>query len=258
MTSSKVFYKLKIQYNGFSYHGFQIQKGSREKTIQGELEKAFLKIGNTEIKLIGSGRTDAGVHALGQVVRADATQDIPPDKLTKALNSNLPFDIEVIESDYCEDEFSPIRDALSKTYSYVIYNGKSKLALHYPLMTQVGYQLDWGLIEKGLDIYKGKHDFKNFYTVGTPVNSTIREIFDVGIERSFSILKHPDLYIINFKGNGFLKQMVRLMVGGLIELGRGRVTIEDLEDCLAVSREFRLGPVAPSNGLYLKEVEYPS
>lgn len=254
-------YKLLVQYKGTQYSGFQIQV--RDRTIQGELNKALSILSKTDaVKSIGSGRTDAGVHALGQVVRIEIPVSIPAESLHRALNSHLPDDIRILSASPCDLSFHPIYSAVSKEYNYVFATEQAVSPFASELMTFYNQPLDIDLMQKGCAIFCGEHDFFNFQCTGTEIESTVRKIM------SCEILKYqssghwanltPEYYVLKVIGNGFLKQMVRLMMGALHSLGNGKISLEDLRSSLISGQQLkqRLGPTAPPQGLYLKEVHY--
>lgn len=252
-------YKLVIQYKGTHFHGFQIQ--AQERTIQGELNRALQQLSQSAaVKSIGSGRTDAGVHAFGQVVRIDIPVEIPEKSIVRAINSHLPEDIRVMEAQICNEDFHPIFSAKSKEYNYVFTTRELISPFAHELVTSIPYKLDIDTMHKGASLFVGRHDFINFQCTGTEVDSTVREIY------SCEILHHnstelwcsmiEDYFVFKVVGNGFLKQMVRLMMGALWSLGRGKITLQELEDSLVNPLDQRLGATAPPQGLYLIKVHY--
>lgn len=252
-------YKITLQYKGTSYLGFQIQPNGR--TIQGELNNALAVLSKTEnIKTIGSGRTDTGVHAFAQVVRIEIPVDIPEESLARAINSHLPHDIRVIDVRRSNQEFHPIFSAKSKEYNYVFSNRESISPFAHDLVTLFPFDLDIELMKEGCKIFCGKHDFVNFQCTGTEVATTVRQIMSCELlhfkgDGHFAHIL-PDYYVLRVVGEGFLKQMVRLMMGALFALGRGKITLEDLKKSLKIPQTQRLGPTAPPQGLYLMEVHY--
>ena len=252
-------YKLTVQYKGTNYSGFQVQPNDR--TIQGELNNALKVLSKSEeIKSIGSGRTDAGVHAFAQIVRIEIPVDIPEDNLVRAINSHLAADIRVIKAQRCTLDFHPIFSAVSKEYNYVFTNHEMIAPFAFDLVTHFPFELDIEKMNQGCKIFCGKHDFINFQCTGTDVETTVRQIFSCEIVHYHSsghwsgILS--DYYVLKVVGDGFLKQMVRLMMGAIWNLGREKITLADLEKSLVTTRKSRLGATAPPQGLYLKEVHY--
>lgn len=252
-------YKITIQYKGTRYQGFQVQ--SQGATIQGELNNALAILAKTvDVKTLGSGRTDAGVHALGQVVRIEIPVFIPAESLIKAMNSHLPHDIRVIDAEICDREFHPIFSAKSKEYNYVFSTEKTMTPFADELVTHFPYNLNVELMKEGCKLFCGEHDFINFQCTGTDVGSTVRQI-----ERCELIHYNSDghwqslldnYYVLKIVGNGFLKQMVRLIMGALISLGKEKISLEDIKKSLNTPLKNRLGPTAPPQGLYLKKVHY--
>ncbi|MBC7713464.1 MAG: tRNA pseudouridine(38-40) synthase TruA [Rhizobacter sp.] len=252
-------YKITVSYKGTRYHGFQVQ--AEDLTIQGEINSALKILSKSEdVKSVGSGRTDAGVHALAQVMRIEIPVDIPADNLARAMNSMLPEDIRVIDAVVAPENFHPIFSAKSKEYNYVFSNDSMLSPFANDLLTYFPGDLDIELMKKGCAIFCGEHDFSNYQCVGTEVESTVRKIMSCELVRldSTGHWKNfaSEYYVFKVIGNGFLKQMVRLMMGALISLGKGKITLEDLEKSLKTPLKNRLGPTAPPQGLYLKEVHY--
>jgi tRNA pseudouridine38-40 synthase len=252
-------YKIIIQYKGTHYQGFQVQSTGR--TIQGEINSALKILSKSdEVKTVGSGRTDAGVHALAQVMRIEIPVDIPVNNLVRAMNSNLPDDIRVISAEIAAQAFHPIFSAKSKEYNYVFSTDDLSSPFGNELVTYFPFNLDIEVMKAGCKIFCGEHDFINYQCVGTDVESTVRNILSCELVRLDSTGHWQNFvgeyYILKIVGNGFLKQMVRLLMGALINLGKGKITLEDLEKSLKTPLKNRLGPTAPPQGLYLKEVHY--
>ncbi|MCK6594097.1 MAG: tRNA pseudouridine(38-40) synthase TruA [Bacteriovoracaceae bacterium] len=253
------FYKLKIEYRGTNYHGFQIQ--NNERTIQGELNRALKQVARAdEIKSIGSGRTDAGVHALAQIVRVEIPLAMPGDKLKYALNSMLPNDIRILDSEVCTADFHPIFSAQSKEYRYYFAQSEFSSAHLDGLVTHYDFELDLEIMKRGCALLIGKHDFINYQCTGTDVETTIREIYQAELLAVKDVAGLPfrldSLYCFRVVGDGFLKQMVRLLMGALWSLGRHKITLHDFEESLKLARKDRYGVVAPPDGLYLYRVDY--
>lgn len=253
------FYKLIIEYFGKNYHGFQIQL--EHKTIQGELNQALKLIAKSdEIKSIGSGRTDAGVHAFAQVVKVEIPLDIIPEKLVLALNTKLPNDIRVLKAEVCSSDFHPTFHAKSKEYNYIFSTKQIPSVFAKDVMATFDFEFDEAKMREACKAFEGTHDFSNYQCVGTEIENTVREIYLCELQR-ISSTGHwakfcDDYYVIRVVGNGFLKQMVRLMVGAIWNAGRGKITIEDIKQSLANPVIKKLGATAPPEGLYLIEVHY--
>lgn len=252
-------YKITVQYKGTHFFGFQVQ--AEGQTIQGEINKALSVLSHNEpVKTLGSGRTDAGVHALAQVMRIEIPVNIPVLSLARAMNSHLPPDIRVIDAEVVTEEFHPIFSAVSKEYNYVFCLEDQVSPFTGELMTYFSPGLDIELMKKGCQIFCGEHDFINYQCTGTEVGSTVRKIMSCDIKKYNSSGHWQQLaqeyFVFSVVGTGFLKQMVRLMIGALVSLGKGKITLEDLEKSLKSPLKNRLGPTAPPQGLYLKEVHY--
>lgn len=252
-------YRLTLQYKGTQYFGFQVQPV--HQTIQGELNNALKLLSKSEeIKSIGSGRTDTGVHAFAQVVRIEIPVDIPEESLSRAINSHLPHDIRVTQAIRCTRDFHPIFSANSKEYNYVFSNKQSISPFAHDLITLFPFDLDIEMMKRGCKVFCGEHDFINFQCTGTEIETTVRQIFACELvhHRSNGHWGHilNEYYVFRVVGSGFLKQMVRLMMGALWSLGRGKITLEELEKSLNIPLDKRLGATAPPQGLYLMKVHY--
>jgi tRNA pseudouridine38-40 synthase len=255
-------YKIFISYNGQGFEGWQIQPAPK-KTIQGELNKALSKITkSSEIKSMGSGRTDSGVHALSQVVKIELPLNIDTDGLKNALNSHLTRKIRVLSCELCDEAFHVVKDAKSKCYRYLLYEADELPPFLEGKVTLIRPGVNWGAIEAAMKEFVGVHDFINFSTKGTPVLTTTREILSAEFyENELDSLGQVTLSGSNFRelrfvGTGFLKQMVRLIVGALISVGQDKVTAESIRDYLSAPKSDKVGPVAPADGLYLDHVTY--
>ena len=239
--------KITIQYNGSNYCGWQKQPDSLG--IQGTIEKAIYDITKEEVKLTGSGRTDAGVHALGQVANFKLSSGIPADRLPNALNAKLPKDISIIECKEVDDEFHSRYSAKGKRYRYLIYNSPYRSPIYKDTSYHVRYDLDFDKMCKEAQSLIGTHDFKGFMSSGSSVVDTVRTIY------SIDITKNDDLIVIEVEGNGFLYNMVRIIVGTLVDIGRGRIKNNMSEIINSMSRS-KTGHTAPAHGLFLKKVDY--
>lgn len=254
-------YKLIIQYKGTNYSGWQKQPD--EKTVQGELNKVLSKICKSEeIKTLGSGRTDSGVHALGQVVKLTMPLDIGGSELSRGLNSLLPDDIQVLSVEKTDESFHPIQNSEWKEYVYLFSTQRELSLFHKDYVAIHPYELNIDDMKKACDLFLGSHDFSDFQCVGTEVNSTVREIMECELttyENKWGIFPETEnVFMLRVRGEGFLKQMVRLMMGTLWSVGQSKTSLERLKSSLDTPIGDRLGPVAPAQGLYLKEVFYPA
>lgn len=251
------YYKLEIAYDGHCYFGWQIQPNVR--TVQGELNGALEKICKSSVRTIGAGRTDTGVHALRQFVKVECNLEIEPDSFKKALNALLPEDIRVLECSPSFSDFKPTNDAKSKTYFYLFSNVEEVAPFQTHYMSNISFELDFDLMHKACKLFVGTHDFADFRCVGTDVSTTVREIYHCelsgphhdGLSGIF-----PEYYKIEIRGNGFLKQMVRLIVGTIWNVGRGKISLEEISRALSSPTGKHLGTVAPPFGLYKSQVTY--
>lgn len=241
-------YLIKFSYDGSSYAGFQIQKGLN--TIQEKMEEALTKINNgKKTHLVATGRTDKGVHALSQYAHADIDVNITEKKLKRALNSNLPEDIHVIETKEVEDTFHARYCVREKKYEYKI-NVREYNPIERNYVFQYNHELDLQKIEKGLKYFEGKHDFRAFVTDNKEKENCIRTITKTSIQ------KEKDIVTITFQGDGFLRYQVRNMVGILIRVGEGKLEPVKIKDILESKDRTKAGKTAPAEGLYLVEVQY--
>lgn len=239
--------KITVQYNGANYCGWQEQPNS--PGIQGNIEYAIKEITGEKVKINGSGRTDAGVHALGQVANFKIESQIPVNRIPDALNSKLPKDISIIDAEEVEDEFHARYSAKGKIYKYLVYNSRYRNPILKDISYQVKYDLDFEKMKKEAESLIGTYDFCGFMSSGSSVKDTVRTIKSVKIE------KQDDLIVFEFEGNGFLYNMVRILSGTLIDIGRGRIT-ESLEDIIKSQDRSKAGHTAPGHALFLKKVFY--
>ena len=216
--------KLVIEYDGTAYHGWQRQP--HVISIQEKVEEAFVRSSQKKVKVIGSGRTDAGVHAWGQVAHADIETPLSDDILLKALNYHLPEDIIVKELKTISDRFHSQRSATSKTYHYQILNQPVASPLVRQQCWWMRKPLDIGRMNDAAQFIVGKHDFKAFQNSGNPMKDTVREIY-----RSEFVKKDPFI-VYEITGSGFLKQMIRNLMGVYVRIGHGKLTLHDLERIL--------------------------
>ena len=240
--------KLTIEYDGTNFSGWQVQKDKR--TIEQEIETALAKILKEEVKVIGSGRTDAGVHAMGQVANFTTDKSMKPEELLYALNTLLPFDIVVINVEDVEEDFNARITSKAKHYRYVINNSKFPSALNANREYHFKYFLDVESMQLAANDLKGKHDFKAFMSSGSTVKDTVREIYDISVNRLGSRV------VIDVIGNGFLYNMVRIIVGTLLDVGSGRSDICVIKNMIEIGDRNLGGRTVGPEGLYLVEVRY--
>lgn len=239
--------KLTIQYDGTKYCGWQKQPNS--SGIQGTIEYAIYEITKEKVNIIGSGRTDAGVHALGQVANFKTNSNIPAARIPDALNAKLPKDISIIDCQEVSDDFHSRYSATGKIYRYLIYNKPYRSPLYKDISYHVRYNLDIEKMRVEAQSLLGTHEFKGFMSSGSSVKDTVRTIHNISIEES------GDLIVLEVEGNGFLYNMVRIIVGTLVDIGRGRID-KPLEEIIASQDRGEAGHTAPAHGLFLKKVHY--
>ena len=240
--------KLTIEYDGTNFSGWQIQKDKR--TIEEELETALARILKEEVKVIGSGRTDAGVHAMGQVANFKTDKTIKPEELHAALNTMLPYDIVVLNVEDVDESFNARISAKAKHYRYVINNAKFPSALNANREYHYKYFLDTEAMQLAANDLKGKHDFKAFMAAGSTVKDTEREIYDIQVARL------GNRVIIDVVGNGFLYNMVRIIAGTLIDVGSGKLDICVIKNMLETGDRNLGGRTVAPEGLFLVNVAY--
>jgi tRNA pseudouridine38-40 synthase len=241
--------KLIIEYDGTDFHGWQIQPGL--KTIQGVIKERIAQITQGEVNLIGAGRTDAGVHALGQVANFQTESTIDLINLQRGLNSLLSPDIVIKGIEEVEERFHARFSARSKTYEYHILNRSYPSALLRAYAWFIPHQLDLASMERCGRLLIGSHDFSSFRASGDESRHSIREVIRLEIER-----REDDLIVIVIEANAFLREMVRSIVGTLVDVGRGKTSLEEFEKIFQARDRRKAGMTAPAQGLFLVEVKY--
>lgn len=241
-------YKMTLAYDGTAYHGFQIQENAL--TIQHYLERALATLYGSNIRVEAAGRTDAGVHARGQVVNFCAPPNVPDLQLPPALNGLLPGDILVIGAEQVEEGFSARRDAQAKIYSYTIDRGPFPDVLRRRYAWHIDRPLDLQAMQKGAANLAGKHDFRAFQAAGSRVRTTVRTLFSIKLATEGQFIN------LRFAGDGFLYKMVRNITGTLVEVGLGRMSGQDITRILLAGNRKQAGATAPARGLCLEKVIY--
>lgn len=242
--------KLTVAYDGTNYHGSQIQNNG--ETIEGVLKRELENLLKEEICLIGASRTDAGVHARGNVYVFDTDSRIPPEKFSYALNARLPEDIRIQESCQVPPQFHPRHQDTIKTYEYRILNRKFPLPEHR-LYAHFSYDtLDLEKMQEACAYFIGEHDFASFCAAGSQVESTVRTIYDLKVENAGEIVT------VSVTGNGFLYNMVRILVGTLLKVGKGEIEPKEIPAIIEGKDRSLAGPTAPARGLTLAKIRYPN
>jgi len=268
--------KLTLAYDGTAYAGWQVQPG--QTTVQGTLEAALQKITGRPVRVLASGRTDAGVHALGQVVGLQTDSHLSADVLRRALNAELPGDIAVIDVVEAPHDFHAIRDAVRKRYCYVIHDGPVRDVFQRRYCWHVSTPLDVEAMHRAAQSLLGKHDFSSFETAGAKRESSVRTVFDISVAREKGVRtiysenrsdpfsspiyseNRSDPFssriVVEVEANGFLYNMVRAIVGTLVEVGRGAQPESWITEVLQATNRSAAGPTAPPQGLFLVKVDY--
>ncbi|NMW84764.1 tRNA pseudouridine(38-40) synthase TruA [Peptoniphilus sp. AGMB00490] len=239
---------IKITYDGTNFHGFQLQPD--ERTVEGELNKGLAKTLNKEVKIFYAGRTDRGVHALGQYANfySDTTIDI--GNLPKVINFNLPEDVSVVDAKYVPEDFHARYDARLKKYRYVVHLSRYRNALLLNKAYEYPYKVDPDRMRKALSYLIGEHDFNSFMGKGAVVKDSIRTIDKI------DVIEEGDFLYLDFVAKSFLKNMIRIVTGTALEIGRGQREIEYMKEALKMKKRKAAGPTAPACGLYLVDVKY--
>lgn len=242
-------YKLTIQYDGGRYKGWQ-RLGDGENTIQGKLEKVLSELAGYELEVTGCSRTDAGVHALAQVANCKLKEYIPEDKIRDYLNRYLPQDISVTEVESVNDDFHARYKAKEKTYLYKIWNREYGNPFMRRYSMQVKEKLDLAKMEAAGRYFLGAHDFSAFSNAKSKKKSMVREIYSIDIAEEDGFIN------IRIKGDGFLYNMVRWIVGALIEAGLGKLEPESIPAIFEAGERGQAGNLADAFGLYLEKINY--
>lgn len=245
-------YVLKIAYDGTDFAGWQCQKNAR--TVQETLENAIETALGVKIRTTASGRTDAGVHAVGQICHFDGDLSVPPEKMPDCLNRHLPPDVRVIEGWGADETFDANRTAKKKTYCYSLYVAPREMPLKERYAVRIENAPSLEKLQAAAKLFEGEHDFKAFCASGSSVKTTVRTVYEVRVEEGESFGSR-DLRIY-VTGNGFLYNMVRTMTGELLDIASGKRSKESLEEAFANGERGLLGKTMPAKGLCLREVFY--
>ena len=240
--------KLTIEYDGKDFNGWQ--KQPNKPNIQGEIERAIYNITKEEVDLIGSGRTDAGVHALGQVANFKTNSNIPIEKLALAINSQLKNTIIIKKAEEVDERFHSRYNAKHKTYRYIINNSPCGTAIYRNLEYCFPIKLDVAKMQEAAKYFEGEHDFKAFKSSGTSAKNSVRTIYNA------SVKQEGEKIIIELTGNGFLYNMVRIISGTLLDVGLQKIKPEEIKNIIEEKDRQKAGKTLPAHGLYLVEVKY--
>ena len=241
--------RLFVAYDGTDYCGWQVQPNGI--TVEEVLNRELGRLTGEDIRVIGASRTDSGVHALMNVAVFDTESSIPPERMAYALNQRMPEDIVITRSDEVALDWHPrYQDKVRKTYEYHIYNAPAPNPLKRKYSAFVSFPMDVGKMREGAKYLVGKHDFVSFCNVRTNVTDTVRKVESIGITKNGGDI------VIRITGNGFLYNMVRIIAGTLIRVGRGFYGPEKVKEILEEKKRTAAGVTAPANGLVLVEIEY--
>lgn len=242
-------YKLTISYDGGRYQGWQRLKGV-DNTIQGRLEATLSRILGEEVEVIGSGRTDAGTHALGQVANFHTASPLTAEEILAQLRRYLPEDIGIESCEEVDGRFHSRYLAKEKTYIYRVWNSDRPCVFQRRYVYQLEAELDENAMKAACEVFLGRQDFAAFCANKRMKKSTVRTIYQCGFRREGEEL------IFTFRGDGFLYNQVRIMVGTILEAGMGRLTTKEIQEILATGRREQAGYTVPAKGLCLMEVQY--
>lgn len=244
-------YKAVLQYDGTRYRGWQTQ-GNTDQTIQGKLEMLLEKMEGEPVEVHGSGRTDAGVHAAGQVISFRCRTNKTPEEICNYMNRYLPEDIAVLSVEEAQPRFHARLNAVRKTYVYRIWNGKVQNVFLRRYAVWIPETLDLNAMRAAASYLEGTHDFRAFCSLKKFKKSTVRTVEQIQIQKEGEEIR------LSFTGDGFLYHMVRILTGTLVEVGMGLRRPEEMSELLSGMDRTRTGRLMPPEGLMLKEVEYGS
>lgn len=239
---------LTVCYDGTNFVGYQIQPNGR--SVEEVLNKAIFKVTGEKVKSIASGRTDSGVHALSQKVHFDTSSTIPPKNFYKALNVHLPSDVKVLSSKRVKDTFNARYSAKKKTYRYSLYVSDVDNPLYSRYKTKIQTMPDINLMKECAKIIEGEHDFKCFVASGSSVIDTVRTVYSIKVVKKSNLI---DVYVT---GNGFLYNMVRIIVGAMLAVGYNKLDLSAVENALKTGERPILAKTMPPQGLTLYKVFY--
>lgn len=253
------FIRLLIEYNGSGYQGWQSQKTGR--TLQDVIRATITSITGEDIRLTGASRTDAGVHALGQVAAFSTESGLPPETIQRALNAKLPSDIRILSAEETIEEFHPRFDATRKSYFYLISTSRVRSAFLHPYLWYIATDLDLDPMRAAAASLIGEHDFSSFRGSGCGAKTTIRTVssLDISRARDISFMTASisgDFIKIRIEANAFLRHMVRNIVGTLADVGSGKTSPGEFFRVLVSCDRTQAGPTAPPQGLFLEQLIY--
>jgi tRNA pseudouridine38-40 synthase len=247
-------YKLLIQYDGTDFHGWQVQENDR--TIQGELERVISTLEDAPVRVTGSGRTDAGVHAEGQVANVVLSKRFTPEKLQSAINGNLWRDIRIMKVEEADDDFHARFSAKQKTYVYRVINAPVMSPFWRRFAYHESRPLDLARMNEAARHFLGEHDWSAFASAHTDGDGKVRDVRSFEIESRWDARARAELIEFKITANGFLRYMVRSIVGTLIEVGRGEKDLDSIRTAIVTGDRKCVGTTAAARGLTLLKVDY--
>jgi tRNA pseudouridine38-40 synthase len=247
-------FKLLLQYDGTDFHGWQIQDSLR--TVQGDLTRVLSLVDDREVVIHGSGRTDAGVHAEGQVASVKLEREIAAGKLRNAINGNLPRDVRVLFADQAPDDFHARYSAVSKTYAYRVVHGRTISPFWARYASQEARPLNLDYMRECARLFLGEHDWTAFSAAHADAESRVRNVSRCEVDDRWNAMGRCHLIEFRITANGFLRYMVRSIVGTLLAAGRGEIDADSIAHAIRAGKRDLAGPTAPAHGLTLKSVHY--
>ncbi|MBR6315594.1 MAG: tRNA pseudouridine(38-40) synthase TruA [Lachnospiraceae bacterium] len=241
-------YKMIVRYDGTRYFGWEHQPD--KETVQGKLETVLSRLAEEEVEVIGAGRTDAGVHAEGMCCHFRTDTDLSPEELRELMNRYLPEDIAVVKLTEASDRFHARYNATGKTYRYTIYNGTAKPVFDRKYAWHIDGKLHLEKMKEAAEILRGKHDYAAFCKTAGKNKSTVRNVDRIDIRQKGEYL------ILEFHGDGFLRNMVRILTGTLVAVGKGQLDAEQVRALMEEGDRRKAPPTAPAQGLCLVKVDY--
>ena len=246
--------KLVIEYNGLNFNGWQKQKN--KLNIQGRIEKAIFDITGKEVELIGAGRTDANVHAYNQIANFHTDSEFPIEKYSVALNAKLKNNIIIKSAELVSDNFHSRYNAKSRTYRYIINNSDTESSLKCDFEYFMYSKLDIKKMQEAIKYFEGEHDFSAFKSSGTSSKSSIRKIYKAEVKEVIDKDDNRKRIYIELTGSGFLYNMVRIISGTLLEVGLGKIEVNEVKDIIKSKDRKKAGKTLPAKALFLLKVDY--
>lgn len=247
-------FRLLIQYDGTDFHGWQVQ--GKQRTVQGELERVVGMLENSEVKIIGSGRTDAGVHAEAQIANVNLSRDFTPEKLRLAINGNLWRDVRILSVENAPEDFHARFSARGKTYVYRVVNAPVMSPFWARYAHHEARALDVARMNDAARLFLGKHDWTAFSSAHSDAENRVRTVYEFTVESKWDARAGAQIIEFRITGDGFLRYMVRSIVGTLFEVGRGEKDFDTIQTAIVGGDRSLAGKTASANGLTLAKVHY--